>query len=74
MAGRLAQGKWNTGFFDEATGALINSVDAKGRLTKVIFNPDGSQMFLGGTTGQPKERPKDGKFPDFGRIIIYNIA
>jgi len=72
MAGRLAQGKWNTGFFDEATGALIHSLDAKGRLTKVVFNSDGSKMFLGGGVGQPKT--KDSKDPNFGRIIVYNIA
>jgi hypothetical protein len=72
MAGRLAQGKWNTGFFDEATGALINSVDAKGRLTKALFDADGTQLFLAGGIGQPKA--KDGKYPDFGRIIVYNIA
>ena len=72
MAGRLAQGKWNTGFFDEMTGALIQSVDTKGRLTKAVFSPDGKQMFLGGGVGQAK--PKDGKYADFGRIIIYNIS
>jgi WD40 repeat protein len=72
MAGRLAQGKWNTGFFDESTGALIHSVDTKGRLTKVCFNADGTQMFLVGGIGQPKA--KDGKYPDFGRIIVYDIA
>lgn len=72
MAGRLAQGKWNTGFFDETTGALIHSLDTKGRLTKVAFSRDGKQMFLGGGVGQAK--PKDGKYADFGRIFIYNIA
>jgi WD40 repeat protein len=72
MAGRLAQGKWNTGFFDESTGALIQSVDTKGRLTKICFDADGSQMFLAGGNGQPKA--KDGKYPDFGRIIVYSIA
>jgi hypothetical protein len=71
MAGRLAQGKWNTGFFDEATGALAHSLDAKGRLTKVVFNSDGSKMFLGGAVGQAK--PIDGKYADFGRIIVYKI-
>jgi hypothetical protein len=72
MAGRLAQGKWNTGFFDESTGALIDSLDTKGRLTKVRFNAEGTQMFLAGGVGQPKA--KDGKYPDFGRIIVCNIA
>jgi WD40 repeat protein len=72
MAGRLAQGKWNTGFFDETTGALVHSLDTKGRLTKIVFSRDGSQMFLGGTIGQSK--PKDGNYADFGRIFVYSIA
>jgi WD40 repeat protein len=72
MAGRLAQGKWNTGFFEESTGALIHSLDTKGRLTKICFNVEGTQMFLAGGIGQPKA--KDGKYPDFGRIIVYDIA
>jgi WD40 repeat protein len=72
MAGRLAQGKWNTGFFDEATGALIHSLDTKGRVTQVCFDADGTRMFLAGGVGQPKA--KDGKYPDFGRVTVYDIA
>jgi WD40 repeat protein len=72
MAGRLAQGKWNTAFFDSQSGALVHSLDAKNRVTKAVFGSDGQRLFLGITLGQPK--PKDGKFPDFGRIAIYSIA
>jgi WD40 repeat protein len=72
MAGRLAQGKWNVGIFDETTGNLINSLDTKCRLTKTVFSADGAQMFLGGGIGQGK--PKDGKYPNFGRVFVYNIA
>ena len=72
MSGRLAQGKWNTGFFDNKTGALIHSLDCKARITKVRFNSEGTQMFLAGGTGQPKA--KDGKYDPFGRIFTYNIA
>ena len=72
MAGRLAQGKWNTGFFDETTGALIHSLDTKARLTRIRFNSDGSRMFLAGGVGQPKI--KDGKYADFGRVFVYDIA
>jgi WD40 repeat protein len=74
MAGRLAQGKWNVGFFDEKTGALIESVDTKCRLTKATFSSDGSKLFLAGATGQPNKFSKDGKYPPFGRVIIYDIA
>jgi len=72
MAGRLAQGKWNTGFFDDKTGALVHSFDTKARLTKARFNADGTQLFLAGGTGQPKA--KDGNYPSFGRVFVYNIA
>jgi WD40 repeat protein len=74
MAGRLAQGKWNVGFFDEKTGALIESIDTKCRLTKALFSPDGNKLFLAGTTGQPNKFSKDGKYPPFGRAFIYEIA
>ncbi len=72
MAGRLAQGTWNTGLFDDATGALVHSLDTKGRLTKICFNADGTRMFLAGGVGQPKA--KDGKYPDFGRITVCSLA
>jgi WD40 repeat protein len=72
MAGRLAQGNWNTGFFDDASGALIHSLDTKGRLTKIRFTADGTRMFLAGGVGQPKA--KDGKYPDFGRVMVYDLT
>ena len=72
MAGRLAQGTWNTGFFDQTSGAMIHSLDTKGRLTRICFNADGRQMFLAGGIGQPKA--KDGKYADFGRITVCSIA
>lgn len=72
MSGRLAQGKWNTGFFDDTNGKLLQAFDAKDRQTKVLFSADGLQLFLAGGTGQPKM--KDGKYGSFGRIKIYDIA
>ena len=72
MAGRLAQGKWNTGFFDDKTGAMIHSLDCKARITKARFTADGSQLFLAGGIGQPKA--KDGNYPPFGRVFVYTIA
>ena len=72
MAGRLAQGKWNTGFFDDSSGSLVHGLDAKDRLTKVLFNADGSRMFLAGGPGQPKL--KDGKYESFGRIKVYEVS
>lgn len=72
MAGRLAQGKWNAGLFDDKSGALVGSVDTKCRLTKAVFSADGGKIFLAGATGQPKI--KDGKYGDWGRIFVYGIS
>jgi len=72
MSGRLAQGKWNTGFFDDKTGNLIDSLDCKARITKVSFTPDGSKMFVAGGVGQPEA--KDGNYPPFGRVFVYDLA
>jgi hypothetical protein len=74
MAGRLAQGKWNVGFFDEKTGALMQSLDTKCRLTKAVFSPEGESLFLAGGIGQPNKFAKDGQYASFGRIFTYDIA
>ncbi len=72
MAGRLAQGKWNTAFFHAQNGSLLHGLDTRMRVTRAVFRADGKQIFLAGATGQ--EKKKDGKFPDFGRIKIYALA
>lgn len=74
MAGRLAQGKWNVGFFDNKSGALIQSLDTKCRLTKAVFSPDGSSLFLAGAVTQSNKFAKDCNYPSFGRIFSYTIA
>jgi len=55
MAGRLFKGQWNTAVFDLATGSLLAATDTKMRVSKAIWNEDGTQLFLGGGSGQPKE-------------------
>jgi WD40 repeat protein len=74
MAGRLAQGKWNVGFFDEKTGALIHSLDTKCRLTKAVFSPEGDRLYLAGSVVQSNKFAKDGKYPSFGRIFVYSLT
>lgn len=69
MAGRLAQGKWNAAFFSPS-GKLLHSVDTKMRVTDSIFAVDGKRLFLAGATGQ--ERKKDGAYPPFGRLKVYD--
>ncbi|HEV8543675.1 MAG TPA: hypothetical protein VGR78_14875 [Verrucomicrobiae bacterium] len=70
MAGRLAQGKWNTAFFDATSGALVHSADTKMRVTDSAFVQDGAKLLLAGATSQ--ERKKDGKYPPFGRLKLYS--
>lgn len=71
MAGRLAQGQWNTGVFSLETGKLLHSLDTKMRTSKAILTDQGNQLLLCGATSQ--KEPKDGKWPDFGRILSYQI-
>lgn len=72
MAGRLAQGQWNTGFFNAEDGALIHSLNCGYRVTSVCFSEDGTTMVLGGAASQGDK--KDGEWRDFGRITEYRIA
>ena len=71
MAGRLFQGQWNLAFFETATGKNLLAKDAKHRITKAIFNADGSRLFLAKAKGQEKQ--KDGRWPDYGAIEIHSI-
>jgi WD40 repeat protein len=72
MAGRLAQGKWNVGIFDASTGNLTDSLDTKGRIVQAVFSHDGKRLFLAGAVGQGK--PKDGAYPDYGRIFVCDLT
>ena len=72
MAGRLAQGQWNTALFDLNSGALLHSLDTKMRTTKALFTNKGTQLILCGATSQ--KGPKEGVWPDFGRIHLYDLT
>jgi WD40 repeat protein len=71
MAGRLAQGKWNTALFDASSGHLLHAIDAQMRVTDSVWLNGGKQLALSGALSQ--ERKKDGRCPDFGRIKLYNL-
>lgn len=71
MAGRLAQGQWNTALFDLDTGALLHSIDTKMRTTKALLVNQGETLILCGASSQ--KAPKDGKWPDFGKIHRYRL-
>ncbi|MFO1500603.1 MAG: WD40 repeat domain-containing protein [Verrucomicrobiota bacterium] len=72
MAGRLAQGKWNVGLFHHGSGQLLHSLDTKMRVTAARFTDAGRQFVLGGAVGQ--EKKKDGHYPEFGRIQLYDCV
>ncbi len=72
MAGRLFQGQWNIAFFDAATGKNLRSFDAKHRITDLRFTQDGSRLLLAKAKAQ--EKKKDGKWPDFGLVEIYQVS
>jgi WD40 repeat protein len=72
MAGRLAQGKWNAAFFDSSSGKLLHGLDTKMRVTGAAFSTDGTRLVLAGAVGQQKK--KDGKYPEFGRIKVFDCA
>jgi WD40 repeat protein len=71
MAGRLAQGKWNTALFDAASGQLIHALDTGMRVTDAVWLDGGVQLALSGATGQ--DRKKDGRCPDFGHIKLFTL-
>jgi WD40 repeat protein len=71
MAGRLAQGKWNVAFFNAKDGALVHALDSKMRVTKAVFHDNGKKLLLSAAVSQSR---KEGKFPDFGRIVVYSVG
>ena len=72
MGGRLRGGDWNLALFDLSTGARIGSIKSGYRITECSFTSDGKQLVVVGTQGQP-ESHKDGVFPHFGRVEVYDI-
>jgi WD40 repeat protein len=73
MAGRQAQGTWNAALFSATDGKLLSSLDTKSRVTRSLFSPDGTTLFLAAATGQPA-RDKDGKWPEYGRIHVVPVS
>ena len=71
MAGRMAQGNWNTALFSNETGELLQGLDNKIRITRSTFSDDGKQLILTGAKSQGS--PKDGKWSKFGSVLIYDV-
>ena len=73
MAGRLFKGQWNTAIFDLATGSLLAATDTKMRVSKAVWNEDGTRLYLGGSSGQPKEM-KDIEKTDWGKVKVLKVS
>lgn len=71
MAGRQAQGTWNAAVFSASDGNLMHSLDTKMRITKAHFSKDGGMLVLSAAQGQPG--PKDGKWPNWGKLQVYRV-
>jgi len=71
MAGRLFNGKWNTALFDRDSGALLHAMDTKMRTTRAVY-VTASKLLVAGTVDQGKK--KDGKYPECGRIKVYELS
>ncbi|MCA9063205.1 MAG: hypothetical protein KDA96_09100 [Planctomycetaceae bacterium] len=73
MGGRLRGGDWNVALFDLASGNRKAILKTGYRVTEALFTADGKQLILTGTQGQPSRKEGD-RFPDFGRIEVYEIG
>ena len=70
VAGRLAQGTWNTAIFG-ADGSLLASIDSQMRTTRARFTADGRSLVLAGCNGQHPR--KNGIWPAWGRVQVYRL-
>ena len=73
MGGRLRGGVWNAAVFDLDSGNRLATLKTGFRITEAMFTGDGSKLILAGLNGQPSQKT-DGRFPDFGRIEVYDVA
>jgi WD40 repeat protein len=71
MAGRQAQGTWNTALFSAADGGLVDSLDTKSRITHARFTADGHRLVLAGALAQ--SRKEGGEWPAWGRVRVYRV-
>jgi WD40 repeat protein len=73
LGGRLRGGDWNVSLFDFASGEQLAKLKTDCRVTQALFTSNGQQLVLVGAQGQPKDK-RDGKFPNFGRVDVFEIA
>jgi WD40 repeat protein len=74
MGGRLRGGNWSVAVFDLATGGKVAELKAEYRVTDATYTADGRQLILFGAHGQPSKRDKEGNFPNFGQVQVYDLT
>jgi hypothetical protein len=47
-------------------------MDTKKRITHARFSADGKRLVLAGANGQPQR--KDGAWPSWGRVQVYEVG
>lgn len=72
MAGRLFQGQWNLAAFETTTGKSMQTTDAKHRITDLKFTADGGRLLIG--KARQADKPKDGKWSDYGLLEIWSVG
>ena len=72
IAGRVFKGQWTTAVFDLTTGSLLAATDTKMRVSKAIWNEDGTQLYLGGGPGQPKQ-VEDIEKSDWVKVKVLKV-
>lgn len=73
MGGRLRGGDWNVALFSLNDGTRLATLKTGYRVTTMHFTPDGKNLVVLGTQGQPSKR-ENGVFPSFGRAETYSIS
>ena len=74
MAGRLFQGEWNLALFDSSTGKNLYAIDAKHRVTDLLFTSEGSRLLVAKAKQQEKKKEKDGEWPGYGVLEVYRAS
>ena len=74
MGGRLRGGNWSVGLFDLAYGSKLTELKTGFRVTEGCYTSNGKRLILLGAQGQPSKCDKNGVFPKFGQIQIYDVA
>ena len=72
MAGRLFQGQWNLAAFAAVGGKNVQATDAKHRITELRFTADGKRLLVG--KARQQDKPKEGKWPDYGSLEIWSVG